>query len=145
MKAISEFSNKVSRLSWLAPLAARITLGVVFIGSGWGKLTHLDRVIGFFESLGLPAPAFQAPLVASSEFAFGILVLAGLWTRLASIPLAAIMVVALATARREELTRFSDLTGFSEFLYLLLLVWLIVSGAGAVSLDRLLEKKRGRA
>ncbi|MCD6023620.1 MAG: DoxX family protein [Fibrobacteria bacterium] len=132
-------------LDWLPPLAARVTLGVVFIEAGWGKLQHIDKVIGFFTALGLPAPAFQAHLVATSEFAFGILVLAGLFTRLAALPLSVIMIVAILTARREELRGFSDLAGFSEFLYLLLLLWLVIAGAGSLSLDRLLIKKRGRA
>lgn len=131
-------------LAWLPPLAARITLGAVFIEAGWGKLQHIDKVIGFFTELGLPAPAFQAHLVATSEFAFGILVLIGLFTRLAAIPLSIIMVVAILTARAEELHGFSDLAGFSEFLYILLLAWLIIAGAGSLSLDRLLIKRRGR-
>jgi putative oxidoreductase len=132
-------------LSWLPPLVARITLGVVFIESGWGKLQHIDKVIGFFTSLGLPAPAFQAHLVATSELVFGVLLLVGLLTRLAAIPLCIIMVVAIITARVEELHGFSDLAGFSEFLYLILLFWLVIAGAGSLSLDRILIKKWGRS
>lgn len=136
--------DRLKRLSALPSLLARLTLGLVFVESGWGKLGNLERVAGFFASLGLPAPAFQAHLVAFSEFGFGILVLAGLCTRLAALPLSAIMVVAIVTARSEELSGFwgglSALAGFTEFLYLLLLVWLIVAGPGALSLDRLFFK-----
>ena len=131
-------------LSWLPPLAARFTLGWLFIQSGWGKLHHLDKVVAFFTSLGLPAPSFQAHLVATTEFAGGLLVLAGLCTRLAALPLSTIMVVAILTAKRDELHGFSDLIGFPEFLYILLLIWLAVAGPGLLSLDTLLSGKLKR-
>ena len=51
----------ISHLEWLPQLVTRITIGWVFIESGWGKLHNLDRVIGYFQSLGIPAPAIQAP------------------------------------------------------------------------------------
>lgn len=51
------------------------------------------------------------------------------------------MVVAILTARRAELTGASDLFGFIEWLYLALLGWLAVRGAGALSLDRLLARR----
>lgn len=126
--------------NWLPPLFARITIGWVFISSGWGKIHHIDKVIGFFTSLGLPAPSFQAHLVACTELTAGLLVLAGLATRLASIPLIVIMIVALRTAFADKLAGgladdFSALTGIAEFLYIPLLVWLIVAGPGRVSLD----------
>jgi putative oxidoreductase len=69
------------------------------------------------------------------------LLLAGLCTRLASVPLTIIMYVAIATAKRDELHGFSDLVGFSEFLYMVLLVWIIVNGAGLLSLDAIVGHK----
>ncbi len=128
-------------LNWLPPLLARITVGWVFIESGWGKLHHLDKVTGFFTELGLPAPAFQACLVSNTEFIGGVLLLIGLFARFASIPLQIIMVVAIMTAKRAELNGFSDLIGFSEFLYILLLFWITLTGAGLISFDTLLAKK----
>lgn len=139
MHALAQLANRIRALldafAWLPPLAARIVVGWVFVESGWGKLHHLDKVAGFFADLGLPAPAFQAHLVATTEFAGGLALLAGLFTRLASVPLGVIMVVAIATAKREELHGFSDLIGFPEFLYLALLFWLLVAGPGKVALD----------
>ena len=78
---------------FLAVAVARVTVGWVFVESGWGKLHHLDKVQAFFESLGIPAASLQAPLVASLEFGGGLLLLAGLATRLASLPLMVIMAV----------------------------------------------------
>lgn len=126
--------------TWLPPLIARVVVGWVFVESGWGKLHHLDKVTAFFTDLGLPVPGFQAHLVATTEFAGGILLLVGLCTRLASVPLTLIMFVAIATAKRAELHVFSDLIGFPEFLYMVLLFWLIVSGPGMLALDRILNR-----
>jgi putative oxidoreductase len=148
MSALAHLFNRIRDLlgffAWLPPLLARITVGWVFVESGWGKLHHLDKVAGFFADLGLPAPGFQAHLVATTEFAGGLLLLAGLLTRIASVPLSVIMVVALATAKREDLHGFSDLIGASEFLYLLLLFWLIFNGPGKIALDTLLARKLKR-
>src|SRR5436853_317935 len=104
----------VSELSWLPPLLARVTLGFVFIESGWGKLHHLDKVVAFFTELGIPAPHIQAPFVATVELVCGSAVLLGLFTRLASVPLIATMVVAIGTAKWSQLKGLSDLFGAIE-------------------------------
>ena len=83
-----------SRLAWLAPRVARLCVGLVFVTTGFGKLQHLDRVIEFFRSLGIPAPELQAPFVAATELSCGLLLILGLATRFAAIPLAITMVVA---------------------------------------------------
>lgn len=133
--------QRLEKLKWLPPLMARVTVGFVFIETGWGKIHNIQKVIGFFTSLGIPAPEFQARLVAGTEFTCGLLMLAGLFTRLASIPLTVIMVVAIYTAKRTELEGVTNLFGLSEYLYIVLLVWLLITGAGSFSLDRLLAKK----
>lgn len=95
----------------------------------------LPKVAAYFEKLGIPAPAFQAPFVAAAEFVCGGLLLAGLLTRLASLPLIATMVVAILTAKRSEIHALGDLLGMPEYLYVVLLLWLGAFGAGPVSLD----------
>jgi putative oxidoreductase len=124
------------RLAFVSPLLARIVTGVVFTHSGWGKLHNLDPVTQFFASLGIPHPELQAPFVASIELGCGALVLAGLATRLAAIPLVGTMAVALATALASEITDANALFGLSEFLYIALLLQLVLGGAGALSIDR---------
>jgi putative oxidoreductase len=133
--------NVAAQLSWLPPLLARLTLGIVFVQSGWGKLHNLPKVIDFFTSLGIPAPWFQAHLVASTELVCGGLVLIGLLTRLASIPLAITMVVALITAKLSDIHELSDLFSTSEYLYILLFIWLAIQGAGKVSIDAVLARR----
>lgn len=145
---IAQISNRVRGLleffGWLPPLVARITVGWVFVESGWGKLHHLDKVTGFFADLGIPSPGFHAHLVSSLEFGCGLLLLAGLLTRIATAPLMAIMFVAIATAKKSELHGFSDLIGFSEYLYMVLLLWLAIKGPGLLSLDTILARRLKR-
>ena len=130
-----------ARLGFVPPLLARIVLGVVFVQSGWGKLHDLDRVVAFFTELGIPAPQVQAPFVAGTELVCGTLVLAGLATRLAAVPLIVTMIVALATAQAENVSTLSDLFGTIECLYAVLLAGLVIGGAGTVSLDAWIARR----
>jgi putative oxidoreductase len=130
-----------SRLRWLPPLVARVTLGLTFLQTGWGKLHNIAKVTDFFTQLGLPAPGFQARLVATTEFVCGALLLLGLLTRLASLPLLATMIVAIATAKRGDVHELGDLFGMSEYLCLVLLLWLAAFGAGLVSIDAAIAKR----
>lgn len=145
MNALVSLGNRIldaSRLfAWLPPLLARLTVGVVFFQSGLGKLNNLERVTGFFASLGLPAPAFQAALVGWTELIGGALLIIGLATRLASIPLSIVMIVAIRTALSEDVTDFSSLAGATEFLYIVLMVWLMVAGPGKIAVDTLIARK----
>jgi putative oxidoreductase len=136
-----------SKLGWLPPLAARLSLGYVFISSGIGKLSHLDKVIESFRGWGIPAPQFQAPFTAACELVFGALLLVGLFTRFAAVPLMIIMIVAMRVtafdpAKAADEGTLSYLFGLMEYLYLLLLLWLAVYGGGGCSVDRIV--KRGR-
>jgi putative oxidoreductase len=135
LKSIAE------KLCWLPALVSRLTLGFIFIQSGWGKITHLDRVVEFFMSLGIPAARLQAPFVAGVELVCGILVLVGLFTRLAALPLIGTMVVAILTARIHDVQQVADFLSLPEYLFIVLLLWLAIKGAGKASLDATFCKK----
>jgi putative oxidoreductase len=128
-------------LSWLPQTIARVTIGWLFVQSGWGKLHNLPRVIDYFGSLGIPAPRLQAPFVAGVELVGGFLILSGLLTRVVSLPLAATMIVALVAAKSGDISSVSDLFGTVEFLYLLVLGFLAAFGAGPLSLDGILVRR----
>jgi putative oxidoreductase len=128
-------------LGWLPATAARLTLGVVFTVTGWGKLHSLEQVTEFFTSLGIPAPAFHAHLVAGTELVCGALLLVGLVARLAAIPLVITMVVAIATAKMGDVQGLSGFFGLQELDYIVLALVIIVLGAGPLSIDRLLFGK----
>lgn len=132
-------------LRWFSPTLARCIVGTVFAQSGWGKLHNLPGVIEYFTELGLPAPAFQAVLASSTELVCGSLVLLGLATRLAALPLIATMAVAIRTALWAQVDGLGSLFGLAEFLYIALLVWLATDGAGPLSADALRVRRRAGA
>jgi len=131
----------LEKFSWVGPLLARITVGVVFAQAGWGKLNNLPQVTSFFAELGIPVPGIQAPFVSGLEFVGGLMVLVGFLTRWISIPLAFTMVVAIATAKRADIHGITDLLGLSEFAYFAIFVWLVFAGAGKISVDCWCEKR----
>jgi len=135
LEGLQSFARRVQPVG---PLLARLTVGVVFIGTGWGKLHTLPDVTEFFASLHIPAPGLNARVVACTEFFGGILVLLGLFTRLAALPLAFSMLIAILTAKRGDIDGLTSLVGFEEWSYLVLFLWLAVAGGGPLSLDRLL-------
>jgi putative oxidoreductase len=126
-------------LSWLPPLVARITVGWVFLWSGWGKLNDVPTVIENFVGWGIPFAHVLAPFVSMVEFVGGLLLLLGLFTRLAAVPLIVVMVVAILTAKWSEVDSLETLLGFDEVAYLTLFLWLAVAGPGAISFDRMLQ------
>ncbi len=133
--------EKLEKAKWLPPLVARLTLAGVFIESGWGKIHNIEKVTEYFVSLKIPAAAFQAPFVAWNELIVGILMLLGLATRFASAPLIIMMTVAITTAKIEDIHEFTDVFSFSEFLFIVLALYLLITGPGAVSLDHWVRKK----
>ena len=141
--AVTGLAERIGRaFAWLSPVLARLTVGVVFFQSGWGKLHSLDKVTDFFTELAIPAPYFQARLASGAEFVCGALLLVGLATRFAAVPLIIVMCVAIRTALWDQVNGLGSLVGLSEFAYVALLLWLATDGGGPLSFDRLLAGRR---
>ncbi|MBI2964501.1 MAG: DoxX family protein [Deltaproteobacteria bacterium] len=132
------------RLQWLAPLVARLTVGWVFVATGWAKLHDLPKIVDYFGELGIPHPEIQAPFASANEFVCGLLVLVGLATRLASIPLIIVMLVAIRTAQWENVDSLGALLGLVEWAYVAIFAWLAIVGPGPVSLDALIGRATKR-
>src|SRR6201992_3539948 len=122
-------------LLWLAPLFARITVGWVFMLSGWGKLQNLPAVTENFIGWPISFPHFFTPLTSGIEFFGGLFLLLGLLTRISAGALGVTMIVAIKAAKWSDVDSLETLLGFDEFEYLALFLWLAIAGAGAVSLD----------
>jgi putative oxidoreductase len=126
-------------------LALRILFGYAIFRAGWGKLTHLDQVAGFFGHLGIPAPEATAVLVGLCEAAGGLLIMAGLLTRIASSVLVVVLAVAAVTAHRAELAElFSDpskVVGAAPIPFLAMFLVFAIVGPGRFSVDHALFKK----
>jgi putative oxidoreductase len=137
------------KLAWIAPLATRLVIGLAFFQTGTGKFRNFESVVGFFDSLGIPFPAFNAGLVASMETVGGVMLILGLFTRFFASGLTITMVVALLTADTADFVASwsggSELspTDVTSFTFLLFLLWLVLNGAGRLSLDALLRKVVG--
>jgi putative oxidoreductase len=127
----------------LPPLAARLTVGWVFMMTGWGKLNNLAKITEFFTELGIPAPQIFTPLVSGMEFVGGLLLILGLFTRLAATPLIVVMIVAIVSAKWADIDSYTTLAGFEEVTYMVVFGYLAVLGPGRISLDAVLVAWRG--
>ncbi len=138
-----------SLAAWLQSpllLVIRLYWGWSFAQTGWGKLMNLDRTAGFFESLGIPMPKLNAVMAGATECFGGLLLAAGLFSRVVSVPLIFTMLVAYAMADREALTGiFGNPDGFLEaapFQFLFASVIVLAFGPGKLSVDHFWMTKK---
>jgi uncharacterized membrane protein YphA (DoxX/SURF4 family) len=121
-------------------LLIRLMVGCVFLSEGLQKFLFPAEVgAGRFAKIGLPSPELLAPFVGSFEIVCGLLVLLGLFTRLATIPLLAVMAVAICATKVPILMNggfwrmaHEARTDFAMTMGCLFLLWV---GAGGWSLD----------
>ena len=122
----------------LALLLARLTIAYGFYTPAMKKWSDIQSVAGWFDSMGIPFPALNAYLAASTELVGVVLLTLGLFTRLISVPLMIIMLVAIFTVHISHGFSAGD-NGFEIPLYYMLFLALFASfGAGKMSLDHLL-------
>lgn len=124
-----------------ATILIRLMVGTVFLSEGIQKFLFADSLgSGRFAKIGLPSPEFLGSFVGLFEIICGGLILLGLITRLASIPLIAIMLVAIATTKTEILANdgFWKMMHESRTDWAMLLgsVFLFINGGGFWSLDK---------
>ncbi len=129
---------KARKSFWL--LLIRLVIGGIFIQTGWGKLTHLGTTTAFFQSLGIPFAHYNALAASLIEFVGGLLILTGLLTRLVSIPLICVMIIAIATAQWADVHSIYDFIGLQEVDYILFFGILFSEGAGKTSLDHFIRQ-----
>jgi uncharacterized membrane protein YphA (DoxX/SURF4 family) len=157
--------NKI--ISWLvnpptdgpkSTLLLRLMAGGVFFWEGLLKFVFANQGVGRFTKLGIPFPHFTATFIGGLEIVGGLLLLAGLTTRLIAIPFVAEMIVAILSTKISLYLGTSPLglppappqVGFwavlheirSEYAQMLTVLFLMVNGPGAWSLDAVLSKTR---
>jgi putative oxidoreductase len=144
IKADSLWESRASK----AVVLIRVLVGWVFLSEGIQKFLFADSLgVGRFVKIGIPWPQFMAPFVGVVEIVCGSLLLIGLVTRLATVPLLIDIAVAIYSTKiitfaknrfwgtlHEARTDVSMLLG---------LVFLLLVGAGAWSLDAWLAERRG--
>ena len=131
-------------LTWLAPLLARVTVGWVFMLSGWGKLHNLPQVTANFVDWGIPFPHVLTPFVSGVEFFGGLFLLLGFLSRISAGALGITMIVAIRSAKWGDVDSLETLLGFDEFEYLALFAWLAIAGPGKLAVDYVLQRRFGR-
>jgi len=96
-----------------------------------------------FAGWGIPHPHLSVLLAGYSEVIGGLLLIVGLATRIACIPLIIDMAVATFSVQIKRNADFGDFVTLVDPLYLLSFFWLMVAGPGTVSLDYLLRRYIG--
>lgn len=124
-----------------AVILIRILVGWVFVSEGIQKfLFPVALGWGRFAKIGLPHPHVLAPVVGIVEIVCGALIILGLWTRLAAIPLLIVIGTAIATTKIPMLHHQGLWAMLHEarvdFSMVLGLVFLLIVGSGAWALDR---------
>jgi putative oxidoreductase len=123
-----------------ATVLVRLAVGAVFLSEGIHKFLYPAALgVGRFVKIGIPAPAVMAPFVGVVEIVCAPLIIAGFLTRLAAIPLLIDISVAIATTKVPMLIK----SGFwatahearTDYAMLLCLIFLLIVGPGARSLD----------
>jgi putative oxidoreductase len=126
-------------------IIVRLVVGLIFLSEGIQKYLYPGLVgTGRFEKIGFTDPAFWAYFAGAFEIVCGILILIGLLTRLASIPLFIVMITAFVTTKWPILID----KGFwamaheyrTDFAMTLLLIYLLIYGSGRWSVDSEIDK-----
>jgi putative oxidoreductase len=130
-------------------LVARVALGLIFVLSGYAKLTGLAAFSASLAARGVPAAEFWGPVGATVEFVGGLLIVLGLGTRYAALLM--ILFVIVATAISHRFWEFADPQQFrtqqSQFFKNLSIIGgfvvLFATGGGRFTLDSLWRRRPG--
>jgi putative oxidoreductase len=153
----------VSTAAPASTLLVRLIVGPVFLSEGIQKFLYPDENgIGRFAKIGIPSPELTAPFVGVVEIICGTLIIVGLLTRLAAIPLIVNMLVAILSTKIPILLGYGfwglslrnvPYYGFwgmahetrTDWSMLLGSIFLLIVGAGTVSIDAMLARRRATA
>lgn len=120
-------------------LLIRLAVGLIFFTQGILKYSDPNMGVIRFTWIGFPHPYFTARFVGTFEIVCGLLLLIGLWTRAAAVPLLIVICTAIATTKIPELSRANQGFWFmvsdarTDFAMLCSLLFLLAAGGGAWS------------
>lgn len=133
-----KFTDLVSNVKSLSLLMARLIIAYGFYEPAMNKWSDIASVATWFESMGIPLPTLNAYMAASTELLGVVLLTLGLFTRVISIPLIVVMIVAIVTVHLPHGFSAGD-NGFEIPLYYMIFLFTFVgNGAGRFSLDRII-------
>jgi len=136
----------INKTNHIPTLLCRLAVGLIFLSEGIQKyLFPGGPGTARFEKIGFTHPAFWAYFTGTFEIVCGVLILIGLFTRLAAIPLFIIMIVSFITTKYPELMEkgfwFMAHDYRTDFAMTLLLVYLLIYGGGNNSVDYKMQQK----
>lgn len=136
-----EIARLLNHLRSPALLFARLAVAYGFYEPALMKWADISATANWFGSMGIPFPTLNAYMAATTEMAGVVLLTLGLFTRLISLPMMVIMIVAIFTVHLPNGFSAGD-NGFEIPLYYLLILLIFAShGAGKFSIDYLLFKE----
>jgi len=130
----------LSNLKDVPPLLFRLLLAYGFYGPATMKLSNVDGIAQWFASMNYPFPTLNAYLATATETSGFILLFLGLATRIISIPLMFVMVIAITTVHWSNGFQAGNNGYEIPLYYLAMLLSLLISGPGKYSVDALIEK-----
>lgn len=144
MKKLIGFHQKgidiLSQLKDLPPLFLRLTLAYGLYEPAMMKWNNFENIVNWFEKMELPLPTLNAYLATYTEVLGFIFLTLGFATRIISIPLIIVMMVAIKTVHWDNGFAAAK-NGFEiPFYYMLMLFVLLIMGPGRISLDYLIKK-----
>ena len=140
MKIFNNIINYIEKLKDLPPLLFRLVLAYGFYGPAVMKLKNFNGIVVWFSSMGMPLPKLNAFLATGTETIGIVLILLGLATRIISIPLMVVMIVAIATVHLGNGFEAGNNGVEIPIYYMLMLFSLLITGPGKISLDALINK-----
>jgi putative oxidoreductase len=127
-----------------AAILDRFPVGTIFLIEGMLKFRSPQEFgVGFFTRIGIPQPQFFAPFDGAFEVGCGALLLLGLFTRIAVVPMIINMLVAIYTTKLPLLAKEGFLKtahiALLDYAMLFGLISILIAGAGTWSLDERLR------
>jgi putative oxidoreductase len=159
MKTMRDFAlNLPTSIARWAPIPLRLIVGYGFMEHGYAKLSKgPDAFAAILQAMGVPSPHFMAWSTILVELLGGFAVILGAFVAIVSVPMAAVLLVALfkvhlpygfSSIKLMAVTaagaKFGPPGYEVNLLYLACLAALVMGGAGPLAIDRLIGKHNDR-
>ncbi len=136
-----KFKNALNKLIDLPPLLFRLILSYGFYEPAMRKMSNVNAIAEWFAGMNYPFPTLNAYMATITETSGFILLFLGLGTRIISIPLSVVMLVAIFTVHIDNGFHAGN-NGFEIPLYYLSMLFsLIVIGPGKYSIDAFIKRR----
>jgi len=140
MNIFNKIIDHFEKLKDIPPILFRMVLAYGFYGPATMKLKNFNGIVEWFTSMGMQLPKLNAFLATGTETVGFVLIFLGLATRIISIPLMVVMVVAITTVHLGNGFEAGNNGSEIPIYYILMLFSLLITGPGKISLDALISK-----